>query len=166
MLMPFDITTQPGRLMLGVVYDRLYKFFKDHDEHAQHDHLVQMLLTRLMSQNPDTPILLLVKIENNQIVGHILMSMELDFGVPTVFVHQAEFDSGIMSKEDVAGWWEYVEHFGRLHNAQKALLVTKRHPRSIEKNHGFKVHRTVMIKEIQPLTVVATANGYALPERA
>lgn len=160
MLMPFDIATQPGRLMLGVIYDRLYRFFKEHDDHADHDFLVQALLQRIIVNSPDDPILLFVRIIDGIIVGHVVMSIEKDFGVPIVLVQQAEFDSGHTNKEERNDWLEQVEQFGRSHNAHRIVLTTKRHPRSFEKNYNFKVHRTIMIKEIEQPIAIAQTNGH------
>lgn len=164
MLMPFDITTQPGRLMLGVVYDRLYKFFKEHDEHAQHDSLVQTILQRIIKADANDPILLMIRIVDGAIVGHILMSIEQDFGVPVVFVHQAEFDTGFTQPEERQEWLSIVKDFGRQYNAHRIVLMTKRHPRTFEKNYGFKVHRTIMVKDIQPMAIAVGSNGYLLAE--
>lgn len=146
--------------MLGIVYDRMYRFFKEHDEHADHDHLVQAMLLRLINNSAENPCLLLLRIEDNIVVGHILMSIELDFGVPVVFVHQAEFDNGVVKKDEHQDWLHFVENFGKAYDAQRMVLMTKRNPRSFEKNYGFKVHRTVMVKDIAQPAAVALTNGH------
>lgn len=150
--------------MLGVVYDRLYRFFKEYDIHAQHDFIVQGILTKLINESDTIKLLLLI--EDNQIVGHVLMALESDLGTPIITIHQAEYDKGIANKEDKEAWLEEVTRFGQHHNAQRIALVTRRNPRSFEKNWGFKVHRTIMVRDIPYTTVNPMANGHAMVERS
>lgn len=144
--------------MLGIVYDRMYRFFKEYDEHAEHDFLVQSILVKLITS--EEPIQLLLKIEDSRVVGHILMSIEYDMGVPVVAINQAEFDNGVASKTEEDTWMDSVASFGQQHNAQRIALITRRHPRTFEKRYGFKVHRTIMTKDLIPLSVLAVTNGH------
>jgi hypothetical protein len=148
MLMLFDIKQEPCRLMLGMIYHRMYTFFKKYDSHADHDGIVQHFLMRLIMNDPTKPVSLVLVLEDNRLVGHLFLTIEQEFGVNVCYVHQAEVDSGHFEGNDMNASMDYAEAFAKSYGAKRLMLVTSGRARAYERRYHFKVHRIVMTKDL------------------
>ena len=147
MLVEFTLQDDACRLMLGLVYDRIYKFFQKYDPLKEHEALVQQILLRLL-QPDNTAVKLLLYVDQGYLTGHMLLSLEQEQGKPVVYIHQLEFNSAVLTPQLTAEMLEYTAKFGAANGAEQLIMSTTRNPRVWHKYYGFKTNRTILTRSI------------------
>lgn len=147
MLLDFDITTEPCRLLLGIAYDRLYKFFMRYDSAATQPHshlLVQQLLKRLIDH--DDKLKLYLSMDNGHAVGHFLLSIETPDTAPSfIYVHQLEYDDHHMGKAFIVEALTLIDSLAEQYTCDRIMMTTARQPQ-VFRQFGFEVFRTIMVR--------------------
>lgn len=147
MLLEFDISTEPCRLLLGIAYDRLYKFFMRYDSAAtepQSHVLVQHLLKRLIDK--DEKLQLYLGMHNGHAIGHLLVSIETPETAPAfLYIHQFEFDQGHADTDFVVEALAHIDTLATDYNCDRIMMTTARRPQAFQR-YGFDVFRTIMVK--------------------
>jgi hypothetical protein len=149
MFLEFDISQEPSRLLLGIAYNRIYKFFMKYDaaaSEAQSHVLVQTILKRLVDTDPLMRLYLCL--HNNHVVGHLLFTIEKPEAVtPFLYVHQLEFDTGHADPDFMQRFFSEGDALAVQHGCTRMMMTTARRPEAFHR-YGFTAFRTVMVRPI------------------
>ena len=133
-----------ARILHNSLYQRLLLFCQQYTPELPAESIVAMWMSRLFQGDPNLHILVTLD-DNYKITGHAVIDIQEAYGCRVVFCHQAQGDKNNTGTVDEGV--EYVDKLVEQIQADSSCFVVTKHIRSLEKKYGYKVARTMMIKQ-------------------
>lgn len=133
-----------GRALHPMLYDRLLNFCTQYTPELPGEPVVQSWLDRLYKG--DNNLHILVDLDKNfHIAAHVVIDIQDIYGTRIALCHQVQSElksSATIMREGV----EYLDKIAQLARATCTIIYVTKHVKSLEKEYGYKLSRTVMIK--------------------
>lgn len=133
-----------GRALHPMLYDRLLNFCTQYTPELPGEPVVQSWLDRLYKG--DNNLHILVELDTNfKIITHFVIDIQEIYGCRIALCHQVQTEKGVspsLWKEGI----EYLDKFAQAAQAICTVIYVTKNIKVLEKQYGYKVSRTMMIK--------------------
>lgn len=131
-----------GHMLHAVLYRRMMDFARRYTPELPAESVVSAWLN--MAYNNDPNMHLIVNVDAKySIYEHAVIQIVDAFGNRLVYCHQAEHDRPSISTFDEGN--EYIKKLVAEYNATAAIVFMTHHVKAMEKRHGFKYSRSMLV---------------------
>jgi hypothetical protein len=135
-----------ARILHEPLYNRIKQFAQQYTPEIPADAIATAFIKRLYDGDDNLHILIELQPDNFAIIGHAILEVQDFHGYKIVMCHQALADKGKQSSLDEGV--EYMEKLAVQVQAYCCIFMVSKHIKGLDKKYGYKVSRTIMMKNI------------------
>jgi len=136
--------------LFGGVLKRITDFCDRFDTEANGKVLAKCVERDFVKETNEQEYMIIVVLQGGEIVGHLLVHLDIYYGYRSVYVHQAELNHARVSPDEVLNALKLVNDWGKMQGAKKikGASITKRQAERMERN-GFKQELILLGKDVE-----------------